>query len=113
MYLKIRRSAMTPFRESLIVGFTFKVEVIEAVDVPEEIFVFLRIPQPGVEGESDDQFQNIASPTDLQEYPVEYYREFLNHIKTVYSDQYWLALPREVATFWCKRIQSIQTLPHL
>lgn len=69
-YLKVKRSAMTSFRRGMIIGFTYKVEVIQAEGVPEEIFVFLRIPEPSLPGESDDQFQNIASPTDIQEYPV-------------------------------------------
>jgi len=33
----------------------------------------------------------------VEQYPVGYYREFLNHIKTTYEGQYWQALPRDVA----------------
>lgn len=69
-YLKIKRSAMGPYRRGLIVGFTFKVEVLEAVGLPPEIFVFLRIPKPADPVDSDDVFQNIASPADLEEYPA-------------------------------------------
>jgi len=37
------------------------------------------------------------------EYPVEYYKEFLEYIKTTYKDQYWNVLPKEVACFWRDR----------
>ena len=40
--------------------------------------------------------------TDLgdEEYPVKYYIEFLEYIKTKYKEQYWHALPNEIARFW-------------
>jgi hypothetical protein len=44
--------------------------VLEAVGLPAEIFVFLRIPKPSDPSQSDDEFQNIASPADIQEYPA-------------------------------------------
>jgi hypothetical protein len=69
-YLKIKRSAMSRFTKGMIEGFTFKVEVLEADGLPVEIFVFLKVPQPSDPDESDDVFQNVASPTDLQEYPA-------------------------------------------
>jgi glycosyltransferase involved in cell wall biosynthesis/peptidoglycan/xylan/chitin deacetylase (PgdA/CDA1 family) len=34
------------------------------------------------------------------EYPVRYYEEFLEYIKSRYEGQYWHALPRDVARFW-------------
>ena len=33
------------------------------------------------------------------EFPVELYREFLNHVRTEYAGRYWHALPKEVAAF--------------
>lgn len=36
-----------------------------------------------------------------QEYPYEYYSEFLRYVESEYSGQYWLALPREVHSY-CK-----------
>lgn len=33
----------------------------------------------------------------LEEYPVAFYSDFLKHIKEQYKDQYWLALPEDVA----------------
>ena len=40
--------------------------------------------------------------TDLKydEYPAEYYEEFLNYIRSTYKDQYWHVLPNEIAQFW-------------
>ncbi len=35
-----------------------------------------------------------------EEYPVEYFEEFLNYINTEYEGQYWQALPSEMARFW-------------
>jgi glycosyltransferase involved in cell wall biosynthesis len=35
-----------------------------------------------------------------QEYPTRYYEEFLDYIKTKYTDQYWHVLPRDIAHFW-------------
>lgn len=36
----------------------------------------------------------------FDEYPVDYYAEFLRHIKKTYEGQYWHALPKEVAAFY-------------
>jgi hypothetical protein len=38
----------------------------------------------------------------LEEFPVDYYSEFLNYIKTEYDGQYWQALPKEIARFYKK-----------
>jgi len=44
------------------------------------------------------------------EYPVQYYRDFLEHIRTEYTGQYWAALPREVAAF-CRPLRPKQARP--
>ena len=36
----------------------------------------------------------------LEEYPADYYREFLEYVKEKYEGQYWHVLPREMARFW-------------
>jgi hypothetical protein len=41
----------------------------------------------------------------LEEYPADYYAEFLRYASTKYGDQYWHALPKEVASF--VRSQSV------
>jgi hypothetical protein len=39
-------------------------------------------------------------PRSITEYPADYYRDFLNHIREKYRDQYWHVLPKEMAGFW-------------
>jgi hypothetical protein len=42
-----------------------------------------------------------------EEYPADYYSEFLEYIKLKYEGQYWHALPMEIARFWKKnRVES-------
>jgi hypothetical protein len=36
----------------------------------------------------------------LEEYPIDFYEEFLKYIKSKYEGQYWHALPKEMACFW-------------
>ncbi len=42
----------------------------------------------------------------LEEYPAEYYEEFLSYIKTKYDNQYWHVLPSEMASFWIENISK-------
>jgi hypothetical protein len=35
-------------------------------------------------------------------YPVDYYIEFLRYVKDRYKDEYWHALPRDIARFWAE-----------
>ena len=39
-----------------------------------------------------------------EEYPVRLYMEFMEYIKNKYKDQYWQALPKEVADFWKEKM---------
>jgi peptidoglycan/xylan/chitin deacetylase (PgdA/CDA1 family) len=36
----------------------------------------------------------------IDEYPAEYYEEFLGYVKSKYKDRYWHVLPKEIARFW-------------
>lgn len=40
------------------------------------------------------------TPCSLEQYPVKYYIDLLEYIKTNYSGQYWHVLPYELARFW-------------
>ena len=53
-------------------SYDLKVEVLSAVDMPEEIFVYERRTAPPLTegGEPTDGFVCIADPVDLQEFPV-------------------------------------------
>lgn len=42
------------------------------------------------------------SKNGFEEYTVELYIEFLEYIKKKYKNQYWHALPREIANFWVR-----------
>jgi hypothetical protein len=42
----------------------------------------------------------------LEEYPVEFYEEFLDYVKGKYEGESWNALPKEVASFWQGRING-------
>lgn len=39
----------------------------------------------------------------VDEYPADYYSEFLQYIIYNFKDQYWHALPKDLARFWFKR----------
>jgi hypothetical protein len=38
------------------------------------------------------------------EYPMKYYEELLDYVKTKYKGQYWHVLPKEMARFWKERM---------
>lgn len=41
-----------------------------------------------------------GTPCSLEQYPVSYYKDLLEYIKTKYSGKYWHILPKELARFW-------------
>jgi len=48
-------------------------------------------------------YMNIdGSKLSIDEYPVDYYLDFLFYIKNKYANQYWHALPKEIAQFWAR-----------
>jgi hypothetical protein len=72
--ITVRRSL--PEEEAGVIrqSYDMKVEVINAVDMPEEIFCFHHGVAParsGMETEATDEFKSVADPVDLEEYPVE------------------------------------------
>jgi hypothetical protein len=40
----------------------------------------------------------------IGEYPIEFYEEFLDYVNSKYKDQYWNALPKEIARFWKQKM---------
>lgn len=40
------------------------------------------------------------------EYPVQFYEDFLNYVKTTYERKYWNALPREVSGYYKQQMTS-------
>ena len=45
---------------------------------------------------------NFNNESKLEEFPVQYYLDFLNYINDHYSGQFWNALPRDVADYFIK-----------
>lgn len=41
------------------------------------------------------------------EYPVQFYEDFIHYFKSKYDSQYWQALPREMAQFWRENIVKL------
>jgi hypothetical protein len=39
-----------------------------------------------------------------EEYPIRFYEEFLNYVKSKYEDHYWHVLPEQMARFWRERM---------
>ena len=42
----------------------------------------------------------------VEEYPVRFYEEFLDHVRRKYEGQYWHPLPKEMARFWKEKMVS-------
>jgi peptidoglycan/xylan/chitin deacetylase (PgdA/CDA1 family) len=42
----------------------------------------------------------------MEEYPVQYYQELLQYIKSRYKGTYWHALPRDMSQFWSRNIRN-------
>jgi len=40
----------------------------------------------------------------IEEYPAEFYKEFLEYIKSKYDGRYWHVLPRDMANFWSENV---------
>ena len=57
--------------QGALFSYDLKVEVLEATDMPEEIFVFQRRTSAPLDAGSDptDSFVCLADPVDLQEFP--------------------------------------------
>jgi hypothetical protein len=49
-----------------------------------------------------------AGKCELEEYPVDYYTEFLDYVKSRYHGQYWNTLPEEMARFWKESMVVMQ-----
>lgn len=47
-----------------------------------------------------DAGSGAGTSAGLDEYPADFYEEFLEYVRSRYGGQYWQALPKEVARFW-------------
>jgi len=68
-FIKLKKSETAIYVVGRTQGYRFTLEVLEAVGLPLEIFVYQR--KPIISNTAyEDAFVNIASPGDLEEYPV-------------------------------------------
>lgn len=58
-------------------------------------------------------YMNFDENLTYEEFPVSYYAEFLEYIKSKYEGQYWHALPLEISRFWSKNVESQTVSKHL
>jgi hypothetical protein len=57
-------------------------------------------------------YMNLAgTKCSLEEYPVRYYLEFLEYIRSRHAGEYWNALSKEMARFWKEKMVS-NVRPH-
>lgn len=42
-------------------------------------------------------------PMSVDEYPVDFYEQFLDYIKKTYENRYWHVLPKEMAQYWKRK----------
>jgi hypothetical protein len=53
-----------------------------------------------------DYMNFSGEKTGLEEFPVQYYLDFLNYVKLRYNDQYWHSLPHEISSFYKNTIND-------
>jgi len=51
-----------------------------------------------------DYMNGKKAKCDIEEYPMAFYEELLDYIKSKYGGQYWQALPKEMARFWKEKM---------
>jgi len=56
-----------------------------------------------------DYMNGKTAKCDLEEYPMAFYEEFLDYVKSKYEGQYWHALPKDVARFWKEKMMIPQS----
>lgn len=69
--LTITRSKISKFVDGRTQGYRVRFDVTDAVDMVTEIFVYQRRPGTLPDSPVRDEFSNVASPADLEEYPVD------------------------------------------
>jgi hypothetical protein len=83
--ITLRRSDIEEYVEGRTQGYRVRFDVVTAVCILAEIFVYQR--QAGLEpGTTTDEFSNIASPADFEEYPVNNPSEITGFFRLSYVD---------------------------
>jgi hypothetical protein len=68
--VKLRRFAQERYVANAVDGFRFQVVAYAECGMPKDIFLYLRKPYDPTTGADRDEFQGVASPSDLEEYPA-------------------------------------------
>ncbi len=68
--VQLLRAAQTRYVANAVDGFRFTVTAHDAFDMPNEIFLYLRRSLNPATGEQADEFSNVCSAPDLEEYPI-------------------------------------------
>jgi hypothetical protein len=50
-------------------------------------------------------YMNFGGDRRVEEYPAEYYKEFLEYMREHYHAAYWNVLPKEIARFWVHKVK--------
>lgn len=68
--IKLERSALTRAQSGIYSVFRLHVRVVQAHLVDPNIFVFIRSPPTAAQNTYIDSFETVASPVDMQDWPV-------------------------------------------
>ncbi len=69
-FITLNPFGLTQYVQGRTQGWRLRIEIGDRENIPAEIFVYQRKPLPPSAGAFTDDFVNIASPADLEEYPV-------------------------------------------
>jgi len=50
---------------------------------------------------------NFENKSDLEEFPVNLYSNFLKYVTEKYKNHYWNALPRDIAKYYQENINNL------
>jgi hypothetical protein len=70
-YIVLTKGQISEYVEGRTQGYKIRLEVTEAHNVTEDIFVFQRRANPVAGGDPIDEFTNVASPNDINEYAAD------------------------------------------
>ncbi len=68
--VKLRRDAQENLDVGAVDGFRLRVTAYDAVDMDNEVFLYLRHPVSRITGRAADEFNSVCSSVDMAEYPV-------------------------------------------
>jgi len=61
---------------------------------------------------SHPDYMSFNGVSHYEKYPVKYYEDFLQYVRTKYEGQYWHALPKDLARFWKENYRNNNMSAH-